>query len=303
MFDNPFFTYAGYNNPSGLTPTEISVANTTNQTQSIKLFNAQDNLVQDNQGLPDGVLVNQSAIYEMPAFDTFTCFQPLNGFRADTTFSIQLSGGTPIRYFFLVTDVFNSGSKTIAGGYSGVPNDTLYKLDAFSIEALPLDVTGEEGFPGSGSYRFVFGVPNFQKLGTRNIEKMVVQNTTTFPCLDQIDLVQTQTGFSTQNTPNAATYPEILQASNFAPFQIQSIMIQSEQLQTLAETPIVVSKKNAQGDRDEQPLALVNTPYLRQNQRIIQNLNVIDGATELRMEVPPQTEVQLYIYEKNRLVG
>jgi hypothetical protein len=291
MFDNPFFTYAGYNNPSGLTPTEISVANTTNQTQSIKLFNAQDNLVQDNQGLPDGVLVNQSAIYEMPAFDTFTCFQPLNGFRADTTFSIQLSGGTPIRYFFLVTDVFNSGSKTIAGGYSGVPNDTLYKLDAFSIEALPLDVTGEEGFPGSGSYRFVFGVPNFQKLGTRNIEKMVVQNTTTFPCLDQIDLVQTQTGFSTQNTPNAATYPEILQASNFAPFQ------------TLAETPIVVSKKNAQGDRDEQPLALVNTPYLRQNQRIIQNLNVIDGATELRMEVPPQTEVQLYIYEKNRLVG
>ena len=39
------------------------------------------------------------------------------------------------------------------------------------------------------------------------------------------------------------------------------------------------------GDRDEQPLALVNTPYLRQNQRIIQNLNVIDGATELRMEV------------------
>ena len=134
MFDNPFFTYAGYNNPSGLTPTEISVANTTNQTQSIKLFNAQDNLVQDNQGLPDGVLVNQSAIYEMPAFDTFTCFQPLNGFRTDTTFSIELTGGTLLRYFFLATDVFNSASKVISGGYSGVPNDTLYKLDAVNIE-------------------------------------------------------------------------------------------------------------------------------------------------------------------------
>ena len=304
MFDNPFFRYAGYNNQRGLDPVEVSVANTTDQRQLVPLFNAQDNLVAENQGLPDGVLVNQSAIYEMESLENFTCFEPLRGFRSGTSFSITLSSSpAAIRYFLSNADYFTSASKIISGGYSGVINDPLYKIDAANQQRLPLNVTGEEGFLGSGSYRFVFGVPNFEVLGTRDIATMEVRNTTTYPCSDSKTLVQTQTGFTQQANPNSATYTEILQTSNFRPYQVESILVQSNELAQIAETSFVVTNKNALGNRDEKQLPLVNTPYLRPNQRIIKDLNKIDGATEIALELPPQTEVQLYIYEKNPLLG
>ena len=304
MFDNPFFTYAGYNNRTGVEPTIISVANTTNSSAEVKLFNAQENLTADNQNLPDGVLVNQDSIYEMASPEVFSCFEPLGGFRAGTTFSITLSSSpAAIRYFVSNADYFTSASKIISGGYSGFINDSLYKIDARNQEFLPLNVTGEEGFLGSGSYRFVFGVPNFERLGTRDIVTMNVRNTTTYPCSDSKTLIQTQTGFNTGENPNAATYKEILQASNFAPLGVESILIQSPKMPELAKNPIFVSQRDANGNKNEQQVRLLRTPYLRQNQRILSNLKKIDGATEVRFDIPRNTTADLYIYEKNRLVG
>ena len=309
MFDNPFFRYAGYNNQRGLDPVEVSVANTTDQRQLVPLFNAQDNLVADNQGLPDGVLVNQSAIYEMESLETFNCFQPGAGFRPDTSFSLNLNKGTQppkiFRYFFSITEFGMDprfvAEKIIAAGYSGVEDGRFYKTE----KNIPVgvDATGEGGPVGSGQYRFVFGVPNFGALQGGDIVSMEVRNTTTYPCNDSKTLVQTQTGFTQQSNPNAATYKEILQTSNFRPYQVESILVQSNELAQIAESSFVVTNKNALGNRDERQLPLVNTPYLRPNQRIIQDLNKIDGATEISLELPPQTEVQLYIYEKNPLLG
>ena len=309
MFDNPFFRYAGYNNQRGLDPVEVSVANTTDQRVLVPLFNAQDNLVAENQGLPDGVLVNQSAIYEMESLETFNCFEPFGGFRTDTSFFLSIGGGgfppKAFRYFFTIADFGMDprfvGEKIIAAGYSGVEDGRFYKTER-SVPVV-VDATGEGGLVGSGQYRFVFGVPNFAALGTRDILTMDVRNTTTYPCSDSKTLVQTQTGFTQQANPNSATYTEILQTSNFRPYQVESILVQSNELAQIAETSFVVTNKNALGNRDEKQLPLVNTPYLRPNQRIIKDLNKIDGATEIALELPPQTEVQLYIYEKNPLLG
>lgn len=301
MFDNPFFTYAGYNNRLGVEPTIVSVANTTSSSAEVRLFNAQENLTASNQNLPDGVLVNQDSIYEMASLETFSCFEPAVGFNRETSFSITLSSSpAAIRYFFSAQDYFLSASKTISNGYSGVIDEDRYKLDR---QKLILDVTGEEGPLGSGQYRFVFGVPNFELLGDRDIATMEVRNTTTYPCSDSKALIQTQTGFNTGENPNASTYKEILQASNFAPLGVESILIQSPKMPELAKNPIFVTQRDANGNRNEQQVRLLRTPYLRQNQRILSNLKKIDGATEVRFDIPRNTTADLYIYEKNRLVG
>ena len=57
------------------------------------------------------------------------------------------------------------------------------------------------------------------------------------------------------------------------------------------------------GRNVERQVRLLRTPYLRQNQRILSNLKKIDGATEVRFDIPRNTTADLYIYEKNRLVG
>lgn len=305
MFDNPIFSYAGFNNADGKQPTIISLANTTNQSQEVKLFNAQENLVLENQGLPDGVLANVSAIFEMPSLETFSCYitSPFFvGFENDTTFSLRIQkAGRPaetIDYFQLNTNVIINTFKTIVGGYNKLQNDSFYDLLKTGFQ-LNVEATGESF--GEQNLRLVFGVPNVRELGGSDgdILEVVVSNTTN-GCLDRFPLTQTQTGFAASAADNTTTYQEVLQATNFQPFGVESILIQSPKLQEIAKNPIFVTERDANGNRNEQQVRLFRTPYLRPNQRILQNIREIDGGTEIRFDLPRNTTADLFIYDKQQ---
>ena len=305
MFDNPIFSYAGFNNADGKQPTIISLANTTNQSQEVKLFNAQENLVLENQGLPDGVLANVSAIFEMPSLETFSCYitSPIFvGFQDETIFAlrIQRAGRPPetLNYFQLNSNQIFSTLKTIVGGYNKIENPTRYDLLKTGLR-LNVEATGES--LGEQNLRLVFGVPNVRELGGSDgdILEVVVFNTTN-GCGDRFPLTQTQTGFAASAADNTTTYQEVLQATNFQPFGVESILIQSPKLQEIAKNPIFVTERDANGNKSTQQVRLFRTPYLRPNQRIIQNIREIDGGTEIRFELPRNTTADLFIYDKQQ---
>jgi len=304
MFDNPIFSYAGLNNAGGKQPTIISLANTTSQSQEVKLFNAQENLVKENQGLPDGVLANVSAIFEMPSLETFSCYitSPFFlGFQNETIFSLNIQkAGKPsqtIDYFQLNRNVIIDTLKTIVGGYNKIQNDNSYFILKSGF-GLNVEATGE-GF--NQVLRLIFGVPNVRELGGSDgdILQVVVRNSLN-GCLDRFNLTQTQTGFAASAADNTTTYQEVLQATNFQPFGVESILIQSPKLQEIAKNPIFVTERDANGNRNEQQVRLFRTPYLRPNQRILQNIREIDGGTEIRFDLPRNTTADLFIYDKQQ---
>ena len=90
MFDNPYFEYAGVNNMQGAMPYIVNLQNTNNTNVEVNLFNAQENLTAENRGLPEGVVANSEAIFEMTKAELFTCYStaPFLGFRTGTEFSL-----------------------------------------------------------------------------------------------------------------------------------------------------------------------------------------------------------------------
>tara|TARA_B100000927_G_scaffold47547_1_gene34665 strand:- start:1502 stop:2398 length:897 start_codon:yes stop_codon:yes gene_type:complete len=298
MYDNPLFSYAGINNPAGKQPTIVALANTTNQSQEVKLFNAQENLISENNGLPSGVVANSEFIFEMPSIEFFSCYQtaPFNGFRPETTFALKTNALTN-NMFRLNVDVQTSVSKTLTNGFNGVSDPTRYRLfpDRFDVDATI------EGL--QNRLRMIFGMTTLQSTKNRALEEVVVFNSTTFPCLDRFPLTQTSTGFNSSGSTNASTYQEILQSTNFAPFGVDEILIQSEKIQEIAKNPIRVTERDANGNKNRQLVILQRTPYTRNSQRIMRNIREIDGATEIELTLPPRTTAELYIYEKNRILG
>lgn len=300
MFDNPIFNYAGVNNPSGKIPTIISLTNTTSTDKEVNLFNAQENLVKENQSLPDGVTTNSAAIFEMSSSEIFSCYinSPLVGFQDKTEFFLRLDNGRSERYFQLETDVILATEKTLSGGYSQFPNPTLYRLPIDT--PFPRVTATAEGL--GALLRFVFSVEDIADLDFNRVPIFISVRNTINGCVDQFPLVQTQAG-SSASSPNNATYQEVLQSTNFAPFGVESILLQSPKIQELAKNPIFVTERDANGNRNEQQVFLQRTPYTRPNQRIMRNIKEIDGATEVRLTLPKNTNADLYIYEKNRLIG
>ena len=299
MFDNPFFTYAGVSNPNGKDATIISLTNTTSEEKMVSLFNAQENLVKENQGLPDGVVANVTAIYEMPTAQDFSCYinLPLSGFEEDTEFFLVTTRQGEVRYFQLETDVILGTEKTLAAGYNQVFNPTLYRLP--NETPIPRLSATAEGT--GGNLRFIFGIPFSEDLAGNNvIQELRVQNSNN-GCLDRFDLALTRA--ASAGSGDRATYSEVLQSTNFAPFGLDSIVLQSPKIQELAKNPIFVTERDANGNRNEQQVFLQRTPYTRPDQRIMRNIKEVDGATEVRMTLPKNTFADLYLYEKNRIIG
>ena len=298
MFDNPYFTYAGMNNPMGAMPYIVSLSNTNTTESEVNLFNAQENLTASNKGLPDGVVANAEIIYEMPSAQIFSCYQnaPFLGFRDETDFLLHTSSGDTPRSFQLQTNVLTGTAKTLAGGYAGVSNPTLYKLDPRRADVF----ASAEGI--GSSLRFIFSVTSSEQLGGRDLDEIVVSNTTTFPCLDRFPLTKLTTGFNNSDSSDASSYTEILSTTNFTPLGIDHILLQSENVAQIGANPILLSVKDATGNRDRKEIALANSPYIRPNQRLISSINDIDGSTELTLTLPPQTILELFLYPTNRMV-
>tara|TARA_R100000406_G_scaffold90321_1_gene77040 strand:- start:3919 stop:4818 length:900 start_codon:yes stop_codon:yes gene_type:complete len=298
MFDNPYFTYAGMNNPMGAMPYIVSLSNLNTTESEVNLFNAQENLTASNKGLPDGVVANAELIYEMPFAQTFSCYQnvPFLGFRNETDFSLHNTAGGTLRSFQLQTNLLTGTAKTLAGGYAGVSNPTKYKLDP---RRANVSATAE----GIGaSLRFIFSVTSSEQLGGRDLDEIVVSNTTTFPCTDRFALTKITTGFNNSDSSDASSYTEILSTTNFTPLGIDHILLQSENVAKIGANPILLSVKDATGNRDRKEIALANSPYIRPNQRLISSINDIDGSTELTLTLPPQTILELFLYPTNRMV-
>ena len=298
MFDNPYFTYAGMNNPMGAMPYIVSLSNLNTTESEVNLFNAQENLTATNKGLPEGVVANAELIYEMPLQQTFSCYQnvPFLGFRDETNFFLHNTAGGTLRSFQLQTNLLTGTAKTLAGGYAGVSNPTKYKLDP---RRANVSATAE----GIGaSLRFIFSVTSSEQLGGRDLDEIVVSNTTTFPCTDRFPLTKITTGFNNSDSSDASSYTEILSTTNFTPLGIDHILLQSENVAKIGANPILLSVKDATGNRDRKEIALANSPYIRPNQRLISSINDIDGSTELTLTLPPQTILELFLYPTNRMV-
>ncbi len=298
MFDNPYFTYAGMNNPMGAMPYIVSLSNLNTTESEVNLFNAQENLTAINKGLPDGVVANAEAIYEMPTAQTFSCYQnaPLLGFREETNFSLVLSGGKTLRSFKLKADVVTNTAKTLSGGYAGIENPFVYRLDPFRADVSAT----AEGF--SSVLRFIFSVVSSEQIAGNDIVEILVSNNTTFPCTDRFPLTKITTGFNNSDSSDASSYGEILSTTNFTPLGIDHILLQSENVAKIGTNPILLSVKDATGNRDRKEIALANSPYIRPNQRLISSINDIDGSTELTLTIPPETILELFLYPTNRMV-
>jgi hypothetical protein len=303
MFDNPYFRYAGINNPQGAMPYIVSLVNTNTTETEVNLFNAQENQTVANKGLPDGVVANAVAIFEMYKAETFlSCYQtaPLNGFPSKTTFQlVQDNAPNPdiiTDMFQLKEDVLLDTAKILGGGYDG--NTTLTQL---FVNQLRLNVSASaEGI--QNNLRFIFSVTDMADIKFKDIKEIRVSNTTTYPCTDTFPLTKIETGFNSSDSTDAASYGEILATTNFSPLGVDHILMQSENIQTIASNPITLTRKDANGNRDSKEIALSNSPYIRPNQRTIQAINELDGATELTFTLPPETAVSLFIYENTRMV-
>jgi hypothetical protein len=298
MFENPYFTYAGMNNPRGAMPYIVSLSNLNTTETEVNLFNAQENLTATNKGLPDGVVANAELIYEMPTAQTFSCYQnaPLLGFRDETDFSLVLSGGGTPRSFRLIANVLTDTAKTLSGGYAGLENPSFYRIDQDRANvSATADGTG-------GSLRFIFSVVSSEQLKGNDVVEILVSNTTTFPCTDRFPLTKITTGFNNSDSSDASSYGEILSTTNFTPLGIDHILLQSENVQKVGANPILLSVKDATGNRDRKEIALANSPYIRPNQRLISSINDIDGSTELTLTIPPQTILELFLYPTNRMI-
>ena len=110
------------------------------------------------------------------------------------------------------------------------------------------------------------------------------------------------TGFNNSDSSDASSYTEILSTTNFTPLGIDHILLQSENVAKIGANPILLSVKDATGNRDRKEIALANSPYIRPNQRLISSINDIDGSTELTLTLPPQTILELFLYPTNRMV-
>ena len=303
MFDNPYFQYAGINNPKGEMPYIVSLANLNTTEAEVNLFNAQENLTAINRGLPEGVVANAEVIFEMPKAKNFlSCYQtaPFNGFREKTLFQlVQDNAPNPdiiTDMFQLKVDVLLDTAKTLGGGYDG--NTTLTQL---FVNSGRLNVSASaEGV--QNVLRFIFSVTSMSNIKNRDIKAVRVVNTTTYPCLDEFPLTRINTGFNNSDSSDAASYEEILATTNFSPLGIDHILMQSEKIRAIAKNPITLTRKDANGNRDSKEIALGNSPYIRPNQRTIQAVSEINGTTELTFTIPPSTIVTLFIYAKNRMV-
>ena len=303
MFDNPYFRYAGVNNMQGAMPYIVNLSNTNSTDVEVNLFNAQENQTAENRGLPEGVVANAEAIFEMTRAETFlSCYQtaPLVGFPDETKFQlVQANPPNPdviTNMFQLVRDVLTDTAKTLGGGYDGQENLPFYKVNP---SRLNISASAE----GTGNIlRFIFSVTSMINLKNLDITEILVSNTTTYPCTDRFPLTRINTGFNSSDSGNAATYEEILATTNFSPLGVDHILIQSENIQRIAEFPITLSRRDATGNVDSKQIALSNSPYIRPNQRTIQAVNKLDGATALTFTIPPETAVSLFIYENTRMV-
>jgi hypothetical protein len=303
MFDNPYFRYAGVNNMQGAMPYIVNLSNTNSTDVEVNLFNAQENQTAENRGLPEGVVANAEAIFEMTKSEIFfSCYQtaPFNGFREKTLFQlVQDNAPNPD----IITDMFQlkesvllDTAKILGGGYDG--NTTLTQL---FVNSGRLNVSASaEGL--QNVLRFIFSVTSMVNIKNRDIKAVRVVNTTTYPCLDEFPLTRINTGFNSSDSGNAASYEEILATTNFSPLGVDHILIQSENIQRIAEFPITLSRRDATGNVDSKQIALSNSPYIRPNQRTIQAVNKLDGATALTFTIPPETAVSLFIYENTRMV-
>jgi len=303
MFDNPYFQYAGINNPKGEMPYIVNLANLNTTEAEVNLFNAQENQTAINRGLPEGVVANAEAIFEMPKAESFlSCYQtaPFIGFPSKTIFQlVQDNAPNPdiiTDMFQLKEDVLLNTAKILGGGYDG--NMTLTQL---FVRQGRLNVSASaEGT--QNLLRFIFSVTSMVNIKNRDIKEIRVENTTTYPCLDVFPLTRINTGFNNSDSSDAASYEEILATTNFSPLGIDHILIQSENIQAIATNPITLTRKDANGNRDSKEIGLSNSPYIRPNQRTIQAINEINGSTELTFTIPPETVVQLFIYAKNRMI-
>jgi hypothetical protein len=305
MFDNPYFQYAGINNPKGEMPYIVNLANLNTTEAEVNLFNAQENLTAINRGLPEGVAANAEVIFEMTKAKAFlSCFQtaPLNGFPEQTKFQlVQDNAPNPdiiTDMFQLKVDVLFDTAKILGAGYDG--NKPLTQFYLF-INSGRLNVSASA--EGTGNLlRFIFSVTSMVNIKNRDIKEIRVENTTTYPCLDVFPLTKINTGFNNSDSSDAASYEEILATTNFSPLGIDHILIQSENIRAIAKNPITLTRKDANGNRDSKEIALGNSPYIRPNQRTIQAVSEINGSTELTFTIPPSTIVTLFIYAKNRMV-
>lgn len=300
MFDNPIFQYAGVRGGGSVEPTIVSLANTTDVDEEVSLFYAQENLVKDNFGLPEGVVANAEYIFEMPSEQLFTCFEPLVGFNPQTTFALKLDNGSTLDQFQVLQTI--DSFKSIVLAFNGVENATLYKLSGVPPRII-LDATAEfSDVLFNQSARFVFSVTSLEQ-ATKGFEldELVVSNSTTYPCLDRFSLSTTQTGFNSSDSTNASTYQEVLQSTNFSPFGLESLVIQSPNMTAIAENPVKVIERDANGNRQEQQVTLLRSPYMRPGQRVISNIREIDGATEVQLTLPKRTTATLFLYDKYRM--
>ena len=303
MFDNPYFQYAGINNPKGEMPYIVNLANLNTTEAEVNLFNAQENQTAINRGLPEGVVANAEAIFEMPKAESFlSCYQtaPFIGFPSKTIFQlVQDNAPNPdiiTDMFQLKEDVLLNTAKILGGGYDG--NMTLTQL---FVRQGRLNVSASA--EGTGNLlRFIFSVTSMSNIKNIDITEVIVSNSTTYPCTDRFPLTRINTGFNNSDSSDAASYEEILATTNFSPLGIDHILIQSENIQAIATNPITLTRKDANGNRDSKEIGLSNSPYIRPNQRTIQAINEINGSTELTFTIPPETVVQLFIYAKNRMV-
>ena len=100
---------------------------------------------------------------------------------------------------------------------------------------------------------------------------------------------------------NDTSQLEILQQTNFSPFGVESIVLQSSQIQAITANPVTLTETNANGNRDSQELSLLRNPYMNATQRVLNNVGRIDGATELSFTMPPNSQASLFIYDKYRM--
>jgi len=296
VFKNPIFEYGGINNAGGADPYIVSLANTSSTASEVKLFNAQQNLTLENQGLPDGVVANAESIFEMPTAQTFSCysFAPLIGFPAGTTFSLRLAVSGLVPQFSLIQNLVTFTNKTLVGAFSGIINFDFVKPNRAQFRNL--SATAEGDFQ---VLRFVFSVTDLAVTKGQDIVAIRAENTGT-GCVDDFPLVTTQTGFNSNNSSNASTYQEILQTTNFTPFGVDSLVLQSPKLTALAENPVFLTEVDANGNRQQQQIALLRSPYMRPNQRVFSYIKEINGATEIDFTLPPSTTATLFIYDKYR---
>ena len=304
MFDNPYFRYAGINNPMGEMPYIINVANLNTTSTEVNLFNAQENQTADNRGLPEGVVANAEVIFEMPKAESFlSCYQtaPLVGFPDETKFELvqDRTPNPPVitEMFRLVQNIQTDTAKILGRGYDGQQDLANYKVNP---SRLNVGATAE----GTGKIlRFIFSVTSMSNIKNIDITEILVSNTTTYPCTDRFPLTRINTGFNNSDSSNASSYEEILATTNISPLGVDHILMQSENIQAIATNPITLTRKDANGNRDSKEIGLSNSPYIRSNQRTIQAIKEINGATELTFTIPPETVVQLYIYAKNRMMS